>query len=152
MSQHRKLRPKPPKDGARREAESREAAKRTVKKPARKNSPSKTHRQAGAATRTRADARGVVSPPCEIHEGAPTVVSVRYAKANLSSLLQRVLGGERVQIAVADQGPRFELVPLEARADTRGSPRQFGSLRGAVTMNERFFEPLPTDELDAWER
>lgn len=28
--------------------------------------------------------------------------------------------------------------------------RQFGSLRGVVTVDERFFEPLPAEELDAW--
>jgi len=30
--------------------------------------------------------------------------------------------------------------------------RQFGSLRGVVTVDEKFFEPLSPVELDAWEK
>lgn len=127
-------------------------AKRVVSKHAPKNSASKTHRPVGLAARSRADVRSVVVAPGEIQERVPTVVNVRYAKANLSRLLHRVLRGERLQIAVGNQGPRFGLVTLEAAAPTRGMPRQFGSLRGVVTMDETFLEPLPTQELDAWER
>lgn len=29
--------------------------------------------------------------------------------------------------------------------------RQFGSLRGVVTVDETFFEPLPSEELEAWD-
>jgi len=31
-------------------------------------------------------------------------------------------------------------------------PRQFGSLRGVVTVDEKFFEPLSTEDIEAWER
>lgn len=29
--------------------------------------------------------------------------------------------------------------------------RAFGALKGEVAVTEAFFEPLPADELDAWE-
>lgn len=30
--------------------------------------------------------------------------------------------------------------------------RQFGALRGVVSVDEKFFEPLASEELEAWER
>lgn len=33
----------------------------------------------------------------------------------------------------------------------RPSGRQFGALRGKAQVDQRFFEPLPEDELRAWE-
>jgi antitoxin (DNA-binding transcriptional repressor) of toxin-antitoxin stability system len=33
-----------------------------------------------------------------------------------------------------------------------GPKRQFGALRGVVSVGPEFFEPLPTDGLAAWEQ
>jgi len=81
----------------------------------------------------------------------PTIVKVHAAKTNLSSLLQRVARGGRVLIANGNQDPRFELVLFQP-GPQQHTPRQFGALRGAVTVDQRFFEPLPAAELEAWER
>ncbi len=47
------------------------------------------------------------------------------------------------------KGPGAKRVPKKREDAT---PRLFGSLRGVVTANEKFFEPLPVEELDAWEK
>jgi len=85
-----------------------------------------------------------------VSEPALTVAKVHEAKTTLSKLLEIVRHGGRVQIAVGQQDPAFELVLVQA--SPRGTPRQFGSLRGVVTVDERFFEPLPAEELAAWEQ
>jgi antitoxin (DNA-binding transcriptional repressor) of toxin-antitoxin stability system len=43
--------------------------------------------------------------------------------------------------------PVVRLVPIEPRVN-----RCFGALRGKIAVDERFDEPLPDDELDAWSR
>jgi prevent-host-death family protein len=71
------------------------------------------------------------------------VVSVHEAKTHLSQLLERVRGGE--EIVIAKRGtPYARLCPLKAPA-----PRHPGLLSGKV--DDSFFEPLPEDELEAWE-
>jgi prevent-host-death family protein len=71
-------------------------------------------------------------------------VNVHEAKTNLSRLLERVAAGEEIVIAKAGK-PVARLSPI-------GKPggRQPGLAKGRVT--ETFFEPLPEDELAAWER
>jgi|ERR1035437_1297333 antitoxin (DNA-binding transcriptional repressor) of toxin-antitoxin stability system len=81
----------------------------------------------------------------------PTIVKVHAAKTHLSRLLQRVAHGGRVLIANGNQDPRFELVLLQPGPQQHAT-RQFGALRGAVTVDQRFFETLPAAELEAWER
>lgn len=72
-------------------------------------------------------------------------VSVTEAKAQLSSLLARVEEGEEILIA-RNGAPVARLV----RARPRGTP-QFGSWKGRLTLNDSFFDPLPEEELAAWE-
>lgn len=71
-----------------------------------------------------------------------TTMNVQDAKAHLSDLVARAERGEDVVIARAGR-PAVRLVPVTAR------PRTFGTMRLAVP--ETFFEPLPEDELTAWE-
>ena len=73
-------------------------------------------------------------------------VTVHQAKTTLSKLIQHVLAGEEVVIARGAM-PVVRLVPLAAEPPER----KFGSLRGKLTVSPRFFEPLPPDELAAWE-
>ena len=40
------------------------------------------------------------------------------------------------------------MVPLSERKPKR----QFGSMRGKVWVGPEFFEPLPDEELDAWDQ
>lgn len=70
-------------------------------------------------------------------------VKVQYAKTHLSALIAAVESGEEFVISRGDQ-PVARLAPL-ARQDAR----ELGFVAYAVP--EEFFEPLPDDELAAWE-
>lgn len=72
------------------------------------------------------------------------VVNVHEAKTHLSRLLERAHRGEEIILAKAGK-PYAKLVPLEAAQE-----RTPGALRGLV-MTDEFFEPLPEEELAAWE-
>ena len=74
------------------------------------------------------------------------VVNIHEAKTHLSRLLARVAAGEEIIIARAGK-PTAKLVPLAPIKKTRG----LGLLKGEFTLPESFFEPLPEDELAAWE-
>lgn len=74
-----------------------------------------------------------------------TTVSVHEAKTNLSRLIEKVLAGEDVVITRNKQ-PVVRLV-------REGPPKKkpiLGALKGQILIDERFFEPLPDDELKAW--
>ena len=72
-------------------------------------------------------------------------VNVHEAKTHLSRLLARVEAGEEVVIA-RNGNPVARLAPFHGR----GKPR-FGSWKGRITVDDAFFEPLPEEELSAWE-
>jgi len=74
-----------------------------------------------------------------------TFVNVHTAKTNLSRLLDRVRKGEEIVIAKAGK-PCAKLVPLDEAQD-----RKPGLLKG-WRLPDSFFDPLPTEELDAWEK
>jgi len=74
-----------------------------------------------------------------------TIVNVHTAKTNLSRLLDRVRKGEEIVLARAGK-PCAKLVPLDEALE-----RKPGLLKG-WRLPESFFEPLPTEELDAWEK
>ncbi|WP_456444794.1 type II toxin-antitoxin system Phd/YefM family antitoxin [Oceanithermus sp.] len=70
------------------------------------------------------------------------VVNVAEAKAKLSELLEAALRGEEIVLAKRGK-PVAKLVPLSGRK------RELGFLAGRVP--DSFFEPLPEEELEAWE-
>jgi prevent-host-death family protein len=70
-------------------------------------------------------------------------VNVHEAKTQLSKLLDRAHAGEEIVIAKNGE-PYARLVPLE-----KPKARQSGLLVGQV--EDAFFDPLPEDELAAWE-
>jgi prevent-host-death family protein len=72
------------------------------------------------------------------------IVNVHEAKTQLSKLLERVRAGEEIIIAKNGQ-PYARLMPLE-----KPKAREPGLLKGK--LEESFFDPLPDDELAAWER
>ena len=74
-----------------------------------------------------------------------TTVSVHEAKTHLSRLIERVLAGEEVIVA-RNREPVIKLVP----ATPAPSTRRAGRLKGKINIDDRFFEPLPDDELAAW--
>ena len=72
-------------------------------------------------------------------------VNVHEAKTNLSRLLAQVEAGEEVVIA-RNGNPVARLVRVQRRGK-----RQFGSMKGRISIDDSFFEPLPEEELAAWE-
>jgi len=73
------------------------------------------------------------------------VVTVHNAKTNLSKLIAAALAGEDVVIA-RGQTPVVRLVPVSSEPK-----RVAGTLKGWITVTPAFFEPLPADELSAWD-
>jgi prevent-host-death family protein len=73
-------------------------------------------------------------------------VTVHVAKTTLSQLIARVEAGEEIVIARGKE-PVARLVPIRRAAPKR----QFGAMRGKARVDASFFEPLPEDELKAWE-
>lgn len=73
-------------------------------------------------------------------------VTIHAAKTTLSQLIERAHAGEEVVIARGDV-PVARLLPIIG--DT--PKRRPGTLRGVVKVPKAFFEPLPVDELNAWE-
>ena len=71
------------------------------------------------------------------------IFNVHEAKTHFSKLLSRVHAGEEIIIAKAGE-PYAKLVPLSPV-----KKRNPGIAKGAVT--DAFFEPLPEEELEAWE-
>jgi antitoxin (DNA-binding transcriptional repressor) of toxin-antitoxin stability system len=74
------------------------------------------------------------------------VVSIHTAKTTLSQLLVRVEAGEEIILA-RGKTPIARLSPLRPSK----SKRQFGALAGSISVGPEFFDPLPQDELAAWE-
>ena len=74
-------------------------------------------------------------------------VTIHTAKTTLSQLLARVEAGEEIVLARGKQ-PIAKIVPYHPAT----LKRQFGALRGVVSVGPEFFEPLPDDELSAWEQ
>lgn len=76
----------------------------------------------------------------------PHIVTIHEAKTNLSRLLQLASAGEEIIISRGSK-PVARLVPV---GEIKGK-RQPGSLKGRLLVTPEFFEPLPDDELSAWE-
>lgn len=73
-------------------------------------------------------------------------IKVHEAKTNLSKLIEQACRGEEVIIA-RGATPVVRLVPI---GEVKGR-RQAGTLRGKFQVGPEFFEPLPAEELSAWE-
>ena len=73
-----------------------------------------------------------------------TNVTVHEAKTHLSRLIAEALDGGEVVIS-RGKVPVVKLVPVEEQ-----KRRRFGSMKGLIAIDERFFEPLPADELALW--
>lgn len=74
--------------------------------------------------------------------------TVHQAKTNLSKLIEQAEKGEEVIIARGDT-PAVKLVPVAAA--NKHPKRVFGAYKGLATVTDAFFEPLPDDDIAAWE-
>lgn len=72
-------------------------------------------------------------------------VNIREAKAKLSRLLAQVESGEEIVIA-RNGKPVARLVPVQKPAK-----RQPDVFKGKFVLPDSFFDPLPEEELKAWE-
>ena len=71
-------------------------------------------------------------------------VNIHDAKTSFSKLIRRVRKGHEIIIAIRGR-PVARLCPLESP-----KARQPGLLSGKI--DEAFFDPLPDEELKAWEK
>ena len=71
-------------------------------------------------------------------------VNIHEAKTHLSRLLHDLQAGDEIILAKMGK-PVAKIVPL----DSEPGQRPLGFVKGKV--GEAFFEPLPEDELSAWE-
>jgi len=74
------------------------------------------------------------------------IVSIREAKADLPRLIEKACMGEQIIIA-RGKDRIVRLVPVRERKGRR----KLGILKGKLFVGPEFFEPLPSDELAAWE-
>ncbi len=70
------------------------------------------------------------------------MVNIHEAKTHLSRLLKKVGEGEEVILAKAGK-PVAKLVSCE-----EAGPRKPGLIQGH--LDDRFFDPLPEEEMQAW--
>ena len=75
-----------------------------------------------------------------------STVTIHQAKTNLSRLIAEVLAGGDVVIA-RGRDPVVRLVPV---TPIEAPKRVFGRLKGLVSIDEQFFEPLSDEELALW--
>jgi antitoxin (DNA-binding transcriptional repressor) of toxin-antitoxin stability system len=75
------------------------------------------------------------------------IATIHQAKTNLSKLVEQAERGEEVLLA---RGKKVvaKLVPISAAP----KKRRLNILQGKLKVGRKFFEPLPKEELDAWER
>lgn len=73
------------------------------------------------------------------------VVNVHEAKTHLSRLLVQAENGEEVVIA-RNGKPIARLSPVRKRGK-----REPDAFKGKIVIPESFFDPLPEEELRAWE-
>jgi antitoxin (DNA-binding transcriptional repressor) of toxin-antitoxin stability system len=75
-------------------------------------------------------------------------VILQISETDLSQALARVEAGEEITLARGDL-PIAKLVPI---APAPLGPRVPGSMKGLVYLGPEFFDPLPDDELAAWDQ
>jgi prevent-host-death family protein len=76
-------------------------------------------------------------------------VTIHQAKTNLSKLIARAKAGEEIIIAKGNE-PMVRLEPIQRKTGKRGV---YGLLKDklAPLPDSFFFDPLPEEELRAWE-
>ena len=74
-------------------------------------------------------------------------VNIHQAKTHLSRYVDRAVAGETVVLCRRNK-PIAEIRPLR---QPTAEPRPFGLAKGAFSVPPSFFEPLPDDEIAAFE-
>jgi prevent-host-death family protein len=76
------------------------------------------------------------------------IVNVHEAKTQFSRLLEQAHAGQEIILAKAGK-PYARLMPLPPAVVTRQPGRLLGHVPGGLP--DDFFDPLPAEELAAWE-
>jgi antitoxin (DNA-binding transcriptional repressor) of toxin-antitoxin stability system len=76
-----------------------------------------------------------------------TYISIQEVESDPHSYFQRVEAGETI-VVTRDQQPVAEIKPLSQKA---AQPRQFGKLKGQISISPDFDEPLPEHILREFE-
>lgn len=81
-----------------------------------------------------------------------TTVTVHHAKTHLSKLIAAAERGEEVVIARGNK-PAVRMVAVEAppEASVPRPPRTPGRLKGLVSLDDSFFDPMSEEDLLLWE-
>jgi prevent-host-death family protein len=81
-----------------------------------------------------------------------TTVTVHHAKTHLSKLIAAAERGEEVIIARGAK-PAVRMVPVVAVSEPEAPrlPRTPGRLKGLVSLDDSFFEPMSEEDLQLWE-
>jgi antitoxin (DNA-binding transcriptional repressor) of toxin-antitoxin stability system len=74
-------------------------------------------------------------------------VTIHAAQDSLPQLVARAEAGEEIVLSRGEE-PVAKIVPIQPKA----KKRQFGALKGKISIGPEFFEPLPDDELKAWDQ
>lgn len=77
-------------------------------------------------------------------------VTINAAQDTLPQLVARAEAGEEIVLSRGDE-PVAKIVPIQP-APQPAKRRQPGLLKGLVSIGPEFFEPLPEDELKAWDQ
>jgi antitoxin (DNA-binding transcriptional repressor) of toxin-antitoxin stability system len=75
------------------------------------------------------------------------LVSIDELPTSLEKLVRTVKEGNEVVVITDDGMPVAQLTPIP-HAETK---REFGALKGQFSIGPEFFDPLPAEELAAWE-
>lgn len=73
-------------------------------------------------------------------------VSVQEVETHLSELIDRVLAGEEVTVTRNGE-PVIRLVPAVAPVRKK---QLLGAMKGRISFDESFFDPLPDEFLGPW--
>ena len=74
-----------------------------------------------------------------------TSVSVHEAKTHLSRLLREIAKGREIDITNRNRVVARIVPPAPAKKKPL-----LGALKGKISFDDSFFDPLPDDELNAW--
>lgn len=80
-----------------------------------------------------------------------TIYQFDEAEANLATVLDQLEAGEKVSITRSGGRVLRLVAETDPRSDALKRRRAFGSMKGQFKFDESFFDPLPEEELRAWE-
>jgi hypothetical protein len=81
-----------------------------------------------------------------------SIVAIEKAQQDLVALVKRALEGEDVVIEVNSRWVRLTPVPTRPAFDVKTARRRgYGSMKGQFELTYAFFDPLPEEELKAWQ-